>query len=250
MSDRRVRLSRWSQGLYVILVIAGTALLLHGRPPLTDKSLTWIEAVLLLPGLSLYLPLLLLSGGIHWSLLPLWSQVPLWGVLNVCAYLGIPPAFQAMRRWRRDRSTPHGPRTLWQDIFLRPITMVFFGFGMLLVGLNGALAIWRGINGPTDTANTVLGPIGAIGLWTLAYFESRYGALRHVADKGAPGWTRWAVPLAAIIGAVIGGALIYGEMRILRWTKVSSAVLAVTLSALTLALVWILLGLVRRQRLP
>ncbi|MGH7432688.1 MAG: hypothetical protein ACREJL_02930, partial [Candidatus Methylomirabilales bacterium] len=79
MSDRRIRLSRWSRVLYALLVIGATVILLHGRPPLTDKSLSWVETVLLLPGLIFYLPLMLLSGGIHWSVLPLRSQVPLWG---------------------------------------------------------------------------------------------------------------------------------------------------------------------------
>ena len=248
MSDRRIRLSRWSRVLYALLVIGATVILLHGRPPLTDKSLSWVETVLLLPGLIFYLPLMLLSGGIHWSVLPLRSQVPLWGILNVCGYLGIPPTIRAMRMWWRDRGAYPGYQKRLQGIFFKPIMMIVLGLGMLLVALNGALQIRRGIDGPTDIANTVLGSIGAIGLWTLAYLERRYKALSRVADQGPPAWTRWAVSIAAITGAVIGALLTYGEMRILRWSKASAGVLAVTLAALTLAMAWIIFRLVRKQR--
>lgn len=246
MSDRWIRLPRCSGVLYAILVIGGTVVLLYGRRPLTDKSLAWVEAVLLLPGLIFYLPLLLLSGGIHWSLLPLWGQVPLWGILNVCGYLGIPPTIRAMRMWWRDRGAYPGHQKRWQGIFLKPIMMVVLGLGMLLVALNGILQIWRRVDGPTDIANTVLGSIGGIGLWALAYLERRYKALSRVADQGPPAWTRWAVPLAAITGAVIGGVLAYGEMRILRWSEASAGVLAVTATALTLAMAWIIFRAVRR----
>ena len=235
MSDRRIRLSRWSRVLYALLVIGATVILLHGRPPLTDKSLSWVETVLLLPGLIFYLPLMLLSGGIHWSVLPLRSQ-------------GIPPTIRAMRMWWRDRGAYPGHQKRLQGIFLKPIMMIVLGLGMLLVALNGALQIRRGINGPTDIANMVLGSIGAIGLWTLAYLERRYKALSRVADQGPPAWTRWAVSIAAITGAVIGALLTYGEMRILRWSKASAGVLAVTLTALTLAMAWIIFRLVRKQR--
>lgn len=245
MSDRRIRLLRWSRVLYALLVIGATVILLHGRPPLTDKSLSWVETVLLLPGLIFYLPLMLLSGGIHWSVLPLRSQVPLWGILNVCGYLGIPPTIRAMRMWWGDRGAHPGYEKRLRGVFFKPTTMVVLGFGLLLVALNGALQISRGINGPTDLANTVLGSIGAIGLWTLAYLERRYTALSRVADKGPPAWTRWAVPFAAIAGAAIAGSLVYGEMRILRWNKASAGVWAVTLAALTLAMAWIIFRLVR-----
>jgi len=248
VSDRRLRLSRWSRVLYALLVIGATVILLHGRPPLTDKSLSWVETILLLPGLISYLPLMLLSGGIHWSVLPLRSQVPLWGILNVCGYLGIPPTIRAMRMWWRDRGAYPGYQKRLQGIFFKPIMMIVLGLGMLLVALNGALQIRRGIDGPTDIANTVLGSIGAIGLWTLAYLERRYKALSRVAGKGPPAWTRWAVSIAAITGAVIGALLTYGEMRILRWSKASAGVLAVTLAALTLAMAWIIFRLVRKQR--
>jgi hypothetical protein len=154
VGDRSLQVSRWSYGLYVVFVIAGTAVLLHGRPPLTDKSLSWVETLLLLPGLIFYLPLMLLSGGIHWSVLPLRSQV----------------------------------------------------------------------------------------------LERRYRVLSRVADQGPPAWTRWAVPLAAITGAVVGGVLVYGEMRILRWSQASAGVLAVAATALTLAMAWIIFRLVRKQR--
>jgi hypothetical protein len=243
-----VRPFRSTYGLYVILVMVGTALLLHGRPPLTDKGLSWGETVLLLPGLIFYLPLMLLSGGIHWSLLPLWSQIPVWGILNVCGYLGLPLAIWGMHsRWRDGRSS-YGHQKPWRELLLRPVTMVVFGFGMFFVALNGGLQIWRNVDGPTDIANVVLGLSGAIGLWTLASLEHNYGVLRRAAAQGPPAWTRWAVPLAAITGAAIGGALVYGEVRILRWSKASAGAAGLTVTALTLMMTWIIVRMVRNQR--
>jgi hypothetical protein len=160
----------------------------------------------------------------------------------------MPLAIRAMRNWWRDRGAYPGHQKRWQAIFLKPIVMVVLGFGMLLAALNGGLQIRRGIDGPTDIANTVLGSIGGIGLWALSYLERRYRVLSRVADQGPPAWTRWAVPLAAITGAVVGGVLVYGEMRILRWSQASAGVLAVAATALTLAMAWIIFRLVRKQR--
>jgi len=118
----------------------------------------------------------------------------------------------------------------------------------MLLGLNGILQIWRGTDGPTDFANAVLGPLAAIGFWFLAYYLYRHGAVIRLTGKGLPAWTRWAVPLAALTGAVIGGRLAYGEARILRWNPPAAGVLAVTVTGVTLLMTWIVFRVVRRQR--
>ncbi|MFQ5802290.1 MAG: hypothetical protein ACE5JQ_05250, partial [Candidatus Methylomirabilales bacterium] len=92
---------RWMYFLYGILIIAMTVFLLYGRPPITDKNITWAEIFFLAPGIMLYLPILLLSGGVHWSILPFWARMPFWGTLNVLGYLAIPVVTQGIfRSWR------------------------------------------------------------------------------------------------------------------------------------------------------
>ncbi len=76
MTARRTQSLGWIY-IYGILVITMTIFLLYGRPPITDKNVTFIEIVLLLPGIILYLPLLLLSGGLHWTILPFWARIHL-----------------------------------------------------------------------------------------------------------------------------------------------------------------------------
>jgi hypothetical protein len=230
--------------LYGVLVIAMTIFLLYGRLPITDRNVTWVEISLLAPGIILYLPLLLLSGGIHWSLFPLWARMPLWGTLNVLGYLAIPLSFRAITgRWREWKTSGKQGNFLL-DLLRRPATMIMLGVGLLLLALNGAIQIWQGIAGPTDIANMVVGPFGAIGLWYLAYYQRRYGTI--IPATGPPTWTRWAVPLAALTGAVIGGGLAYREAKILRWSAASAGLLAVTATVVTVTMVWIVLRVVRK----
>jgi hypothetical protein len=104
-----------------------------------------------------------------------------------------------------------------------------------------------GTDGPTDFANAVLGPLAAIGFWFLAYYLYRHGAVIRLTDKGLPAWTRWAVPLAALTGAVIGGRLAYGEVRIVGWSTTSAGALAVAVTGITVLMVLIAFRLVQRQ---
>jgi hypothetical protein len=242
----RAQLFRCIYVLYGILVVAMTVFLFYGRPPITDKSITVAETFFLLPGIILYVPLLLLSGGIHWSLLPLGARMPLWGTLNVLGYLAIPLAIRGMIKWWRELKTSGKQGNIWQDILRRPTTMVVFGVGMLLLALNGAIQVRLGIAGPTDIANMVFGTFGAIGLWYLAYYQRRYGTI--IPTTGPPAWTRWAVPLAALTGAVIGGGLAYREAMILRWSTASATLLAVSVTVVTSVMVWIVFRMVRKER--
>jgi hypothetical protein len=121
----------------------------------------------------------------------------------------------------------------WLDIFRKPTTMVVLGAGMFLVALNGAIHIWHGTDGPTDFANMVLGLFAAVAI------QFNYKAL--------PAWTHWAVPLAALIGGVVGGRLAYGEARIVGWSTTSAGALAVAITGITVLMVLIAFRLVQRQ---
>jgi hypothetical protein len=113
--------------------------------------------------------------------------------------------------------------------------MVVLGAGMFLVALNGAIHIWHGTDGPTDFANMVLGLFAAVG----TAIQFNYKAL--------PAWTHWAVPLAALIGGVVGGRLAYGEARIVGWSTTSAGALAVAITGITVLMVLIAFRLVQRQ---
>lgn len=241
----RTRSLYWIYLLYGTIVIALTIFLLYGRLPITDRNVTWVEISLLAPGIILYLPLLLLSGGVHWSVLPFWTRMPLWGTLNVLGYLAIPLATRAVVKWWREWKASGRGGNMWLDLFRRPATMIVLGVGMLLLALNGVVQVRLGIAGPTDIANMVVGPFGAIGLWSLAYYQRRYGTI--IPATGPPAWTRWAVPLAALTGAVIGGVLAYKEAMILRWGTASAGILAVTVTAVTVVMVWIVFRVVRKH---
>lgn len=248
MTDRRTQMLRWTYVVYGILVIAMTVFLLQGRAPITDRNVTVVEMALLLPGIILYLPLLLLSGGIHLSLLPFWARMPLWGTLNVFGYLAIPPAIRAITgRWREWKTSGKQGNFLL-DLLRRPATMIMLGVGLLLLALNGAIQIWQGIAGPTDIANMVFGPLGAIGLWFSVYYQRRHGTAISITGQAAPPWPRWAVPLAALVGAVIGGGLAYGEAKILRWSPAAAGTLAVTVTVFTVLFVWTVFRALRRHQ--
>jgi len=238
---------RWMYFLYGILVIGMTVFLLYGRPPITDKNITWAEIFFLAPGIMLYLPILLLSGGVHWSILPFWARMPFWGTLNVLGYLAIPVVTQGIfRSWREwKKSGKQG--NFWLELLRRPSVLVVVGVSCMLLGLNGILQIWRGTVGPTDFANAVLGPLAAIGFWFLAYYLYRHGAVIRLTDKGLPAWIRWAVPLAALTGAVIGGRLAYGEARIVGWSTTSAGALAAAVTGITVLMILIAFRLVQRQ---
>ncbi len=109
----------------------------------------------------------------------------------------------------------------------------------MLLGLNGVLQISWKISGLTDYADAVLGPLAAIGLWCLAYCLFRYGTVIGLHGKALPAWMCSAVALAAVIGGLIGGGLAYGEARILRWTNASAGALAISVTVVTLQMVWI-----------
>ncbi|MFQ5846141.1 MAG: hypothetical protein ACE5IQ_00530 [Candidatus Methylomirabilales bacterium] len=247
MTERRPQMLSWTYVVYSILVIAMTVFLLHGRAPITDRNVTAVEMALLLPGIILYLPLLLLSGGVHWSLLPFWARMPLWGALNVLGYLAIPVATQGIfgswQQWKA--SGKQG--SFWLEMLRRPSVLIAAGVLCMLLGLNGVLQIRRDISGPTDYANVVLGPLAAIGFWCLAYYLYRYGTVTGLHGKSLPAWTRWAVPLAAVIGAMVGGGLAYGEVRILRWSPAAAGILAVTVTVVTVAVVLTLFHVMRKH---
>jgi hypothetical protein len=120
-----------------------TVILLYGRPPITDKNITWAEIFFLAPGIMLYLPILLLSGGVHWSILPFWARMPFWGTLNVLGYLAIPVVTQRIfRSWREwKKSGKQG--SFWLELLRRPSVLVVVGVSCMLLGLNGILQIWR-----------------------------------------------------------------------------------------------------------
>ncbi len=232
--------------LYGSLVLAMTVFLLYGRPPITERNAKWLEISLLAPGTILYLPLLLLSGGVHWSL-PFGARMPLWGILNVFGYLAIPLAGRTTIRWWRGWKTSGGDRSIWLELLQTPATMVLLGLGMLLLGLNGAIRIWQGIDGPPDTANMVLAPVAAIGFWCLAYYLCRYGTVTRLHGRALPAWMRWAVPVAEIIGGIIGGGLTYGEVKILRWSTAAAGTLAVTVTVVTVAVVLIVFRVAQKH---
>lgn len=208
-----------------------------------DKNLTLVELVCLLPGVILFYPLLILTGGRYTSIFPFSIHSPLLGILNVFAYLVIPLAIRTIFRcWREWKTSGQS----WLNIFRKPTTMVVLGVGLLLLALNGGIQIWQGRGGPTDIANTVVGPLAAIGLWFLAYYQRRHGTAAKVTDQAPQTWICWAVPLAALTGAVIGGILAYGEARILRWSAAAAGVLAVTVTGITVLMVWFIFRMVRK----
>jgi hypothetical protein len=135
----------------------------------------------------------------------------------------------------------------WLDIFRKPTTMVVLGAGMFLVALNGAIHIWHGTDGPTDFANMVLGLFAAVGFCFLAHYLWRHGTAIQFNYKALPAWTHWAVPLAALIGGVVGGRLAYGEARIVGWSTTSAGALAVAITGITVLMVLIAFRLVQRQ---
>lgn len=247
MTAKRTQSLRWIYILYGIFVIAMTVFLLYGRPPITDKNVTFVEIVLLLPGIILYLPLLLLSGGIHWTILPFWARIPLWGTLNVFGYLVIPVATEGIfRSWQQWKASGK-QGSFWLELLRRPSVLVAAGVLCMLLGLNGVLQISWKISGPTDYANAALGPLAAIGFWCLAYYLYRYGTVTGLHGKLLPAWMHWAVAVAALIGAVIGGRLAYGEARILRWSTTGAGLLAVSVTVATLLMVWIVWRMLRKQ---
>ncbi|MFQ5989170.1 MAG: hypothetical protein ACE5K9_04565 [Candidatus Methylomirabilales bacterium] len=240
MTARRTQLLRSIYVFYGILVIAMTVFLLHGRLSPLDKNLTLVELVCLLPGVILFYPLLVLTGGRYTSIFPFSIHALLLGILNVCAYLAVPLATRAViRSWKKGET--------WRDIVRSPTTMVVLGVGMLLLALNGAIQLWQGRGGPTDIANTVFGPLAAIGLWCLAYYQRRHGTTIRLAERAPPAWIRWTVPLAALTGAVIGGILAYGEARILGWSTTAAGVLSVTVTGVTVLMVWLVFRMMQRQ---
>lgn len=174
--------------------------------------------------------------------------MPLWGTLNVLGYLAIPVAIRAITTWWRERKTSGTQENIWRDLFRRPATMIVFGVGMLLLALNGVIQIHLGIAGPTDTANVVFGSLGVIGFWYLAYYQRRYGPVILATDQPPPAWTRWAVPLAAFTGAVMGGGLAYREAKILRWSAASAGLMAMTVTVASVVMALIVFRLVRKQR--
>lgn len=244
MTARRTQLLRWIYILYGILITAMTLFLLYGKPSPIDEKLTLVEMVCLLPGVTLFYPLLVLTGGRYTSIFPFSIHSPLLGILNVFAYLAVPLAARVTIRWWREWKTSGKS---WLELFRRPGFLVAVGVGCMLLALNGAIQIWQGRGGPTDIANTGFAPLAAIGLWSLAYYRRRHGMAIQVADRVPPPWIRWAVPLAALTGAVIGGILAYGEARILRWSTAAAGVLAVAVTGVTLLMVWIVFRIVRRQ---
>lgn len=250
MTARRTQSLRWMYTVYGIVVIAITVFLLYGRLPIADKNITWTEIVLLAPGIILYLPLLLLSGGIHWSILPFWARMPLWGALNILGYLAIPVGTRAILSSRQKWKSSGKQGSFWLGLIRRPAVLVAAGVLFLLLGLNGVLQISWKISGPTDYANAVLGPVAAIGFWCLAYYLYRYGTVTGLHGKILPAWTHWAVALAALIGGFIGGRLAYGEAKILRWTKASAGAMAISVTVVTLLMVWIAWRMVRKHRQP
>lgn len=250
MTARRTQSLLWVYILYGISVIGMTVFLLYGRPPIMDRNVTWAEIILLAPGIILYLPLLLLSGGIHWSILPLWARMPLWGALNILGYLAIPVGTRVILALRREWNLSGKQGNFWLGLIRRPAVLVAAGVLCTLLGLNGVLQISWKISGPTDYANAVLGPVAAIGLWCLAYYLYRYGTVTGYHGKVLPAWTHWAVALVALIGGVIGGRLAYGEAKILRWTKASAGTLAISVTGVTLLMVWIAWRTFQKHRQP
>jgi hypothetical protein len=212
-----------------------------------DESLTLVEIVCLLPGVILFWPTLFITGGTYTSIFPFSIHSTLLGTLNIFAYLAIPLATRAMiRSWQELKTSPRQEKN-WLDVFKRPTTMVMLGAGMFLVALNGAIHIWHGTDGPTDFANMVLGLFATVGFVFLAHYLWRHGASIQFTSKALPAWTHWAVPLAALIGGVVGGRLAYGEARIVGWSTTAGGALAVAVTGITVLLVLIAFRLVQRQ---
>lgn len=244
MTTRRTQHLRWGYVVYGILVTAITHFLLYGRPSPLDESLTLLEIVCLLPGVILFWPTLFITGGRYTSIFPFSTHSPLLGILNVFVYLAIPLAIRRMiRSWQEWKTSGQS----WLDIFRKPITMVVLGTGMFLLALNGAIHIWHGTDGPTDFANMVLGLFAAVGFCFLAHYLWRHGTSIQFKARALPAWTHWAVPLAALIGGVIGGKLAYGEARIVGWNITAAGTLAVAVTGITVLMVLIAFRLVQRQ---
>ena len=244
MNENRTCHQGWIYVLYGILVIVMTVLLLYGRTSPIDEKLTVVETVSLLPGVTLFFPLLMITGGKYTSLFPFSIHTPLLGMLNVFAYLTAPLAIRAtIGRWREWKTSGHS----WLDIFRKPTTMVVLGVGMLLLALDGAIHIWHGTDGPTDFANMVLGLFAAVGFVFLAHYLWRHGASVQFTSQALPAWTRRAVPLAGLVGGVIGGGLTYGEARIVGWSTTSASALAVTVTIINVLAVCFAFRLFQRQ---
>lgn len=247
MTTRRTQHLRSVYFVYGILITAMTFFLLYGRPSPLDEKLTLVEMVCLLPGVILFWPTLFLTGGRYTSIFPFSVHSTLLGTLNIFACLAVPLATRAITRWWQERKTSLTQERTWLDIFKRPITMAVLGAGMFLVALNGAIHIWHGTDGPTDFANMVLGLFAAVGFVFLAHYLWRHGASIQFTSKALPAWTHWAVPLAALIGGVVGGRLAYGEARIVGWSTTAGGALAVAVTGITVLLVLIAFRLVQRQ---
>ena len=247
MGEKHKQHLRWIYGVYSVLVIALTVLLLYGRPSPLDERLTLVEIVCLLPGVILFWPTLFITGGRYTSIFPFSIHSPLLGILNVFAYLAVPLATRAIIKSYRERKSSLTQERNWLNIFKRPTTMVVLGAGMFLVALNGAIHIWHGTDGPTDFANMVLGLFAAVGFGFLAHYLWRHGTAIQFNYKALPAWTHLAVPLAALIGGVIGGRLAYGEARIVGWSTTSAGALAVAVTGITVLMVLIAFRLVQRQ---
>ena len=247
MGENHKQHLRWIYVAYGILITAMTFFFLYGRPSPLDEKLTLVEMVCLLPGVILFWPTLFITGGRYTSIFPFSIHSPLLGILNVFAYLAVPLTTRAITRWRQERKTSPTQERTWLDIFKRPITMAVLGAGMFLVALNGAIHIWHGTDGPTDFANMVLGLFAGVGFWFLAHYLWRHGTAIQFNYKALPAWTRWAVPLAALTGAVIGGRLAYGEARIVGWSTTAGGALAVAVTGITVLLVLIAFRFVQRQ---
>lgn len=247
MSDNPRQFLRWIYVVYGILVIAMTVLLLYDRPSPLDEKLTLVELVWLLPGFILFWPTLFILGGRYTSIFPFSIHSLLLGVLNVFGYMAAPLVTRAMiRSWQERNMFPNEERN-WLDVFKKPITMVVLGASMCIVSLNGAIHTWHGTDGPTDFANMVLGLFAAVGFAFLAHYLWRHGASIQFTAKSLPSWTRWAVPLAGLVGGMIGGRLAYEEARIVGWSTTSASALAVVVTSLTILTVCFAFRLFQKQ---
>lgn len=121
----------------------------------------------------------------------------------------------------------------------------------LILGIDGATGFlpWgTKVGSPLAIGKTISCGLGGICLFFAAYIQHRQQAQTVVKDREPPAWTRWAVPLAAVAGAVMGGGFAYWEFRTLGWTTTAAGVLAAAITAVTILMAWIVIRMVRKHR--
>ena len=139
----------------------------------------------------------------------------------------------------------------WIDTFRRPAVMVAIGVLNLTLALDGATGFlpWgTKVGSPLAIGQTISCGLAGIGILMLAFTQHRQRAQTLVKDREPPAWTRWAVSLAAVAGAVMGGGFAYWEAKTLDWTPAAATLLAVTCTVVTIVVFWFILRMVRKQQ--